>query len=204
MTESPLRFDQIYVAFEPRIRRYLTRLVRENEAQDLTQEVFFKVSQGLSGFRGESKLATWIYRIARNTALDRVKSPAFQDSGRQTLSNDVAMEEAEPPVEQQLIRREMNECIRALIEELPANYRSALVLGELIELTDRQMAERLGISLPAVKVRLHRGRKRIRAELEERCNFSRSPQNALACKPKCALGSARQRSVYPFQSGPRL
>jgi RNA polymerase sigma-70 factor (ECF subfamily) len=188
MTGSPPRFDQIYVAFEPRIRRYLTRLVGENEAQDLTQEVFFKVSQGLSNFRGESKLATWIYRIARNTALDRVRSPAFQDSAKQALLNGVAMEEAEPSIEQQLIRREMNECIRGLIEELPANYRSVLVLGELIELTDHQIAERLEISLPAVKVRLHRGRKRIRAELEKHCNFSRSPQNGLACEPKCALG----------------
>jgi len=188
MTESPLRFDQIYMAFEPRIRRYLTRLVGENEAQDLTQEVFFKVSQGLNSFRGESKLATWIYRIARNTALDRVRSPAFQGSARQTLSNDVVMEEAEPPVEQQLIRQEMNECIRAVIEDLPADYRSVLVLGELDELTDRQIAERLGISLPAAKVRLHRGRKRIRAELGKRCNFYRSAQNELACEPKCALG----------------
>jgi RNA polymerase sigma-70 factor (ECF subfamily) len=188
MTEGPLRFDEIYAAFEPRIRRYLTRLVGENEAQDLTQEVFFKVSQGLGSFRGDSKLATWIYRIARNTALDRVRSPAFQDSPRQALSNDVAMEEAQPPVEQQLIRREMNECIRGFIEDLPADYRSVLVLGELDELTDHQIAARLGISLPAVKIRLHRGRKRLRGDLGKHCNFYWNPQNELGCEPKCALG----------------
>jgi RNA polymerase sigma-70 factor (ECF subfamily) len=187
MTESPLRFDEIYEAFEPRIRRYLTRLVGENEAQDLTQEVFFKVSQGLGSLRQESKLSTWIYRIARNTALDRVRSPAFQDSARQALSNDVAMDAVEPPVEQRLIQREMNECIRGFIKDLPAEYRSVLVLGELDELPDRQVAERLGVSLPPVKVRLHRGRKRLRGDLGKHCNFYRNTQNELACEPKSAL-----------------
>ncbi len=181
-------FRRIFDIFQPKILRYLARLVGEHEAEDLTQEVFFKVSQGLSSFRGESKLATWIYRIARNTALDRVRSPAFQDSARQALSNDVAMEEVELPVEQQLIRREMNECIRTFIEDLPADYRSVLVLGELDELTDRQIAERLGISLPTVKIRLHRGRERLRGDLGKHCNFYRNPQYELACEPRCALG----------------
>lgn len=193
MTKSPLRFDEIYEVFEPRIRRYLMRLVGENEAQDLTQEVFFKVSQALGSFRQESKLSTWIYRIARNTALDRVRSPAFQDSARQALSNDVAMDAVEPPVDQQLIRREMNECIRGFIEDLPADYGSVLVLGELDELTDRQIAERLGINLPTVKIRLHRGRKRLMGDLGKHCNFYRNTQNELACEPKCALGEPRQR-----------
>lgn len=188
MTESPVKFDEIYEAFEPRIRRYLTRLVGENEAQDLTQEVFFKLSQGLGSFRQESKLSTWIYRIARNAALDRLRSPAFQGSARQALSNDAGMEEVGPPAEQQLIRREMNECIRGFIEDLPAEYGSVLVLGELDELTDRQIAERLGISLPTVKIRLHRGRKRLRGDLGKHCNFYRNTQNELACESKCALG----------------
>lgn len=181
-------FRKIYDAFRPKVLRYLARLVGEHEAEDLTQEVFFKVSQGLSSFRGESKLATWIYRIARNTALDRVRSAAFQDSAGQALSNDVAMEEVGPSVDQQLVRREMNECIRGFIEDLPADYRSVLVLGELGELTDRQIAERLGISLPTVKIRLHRGRERLRGDLGKRCNFYRSTQNELACEPKCASG----------------
>jgi RNA polymerase sigma factor (sigma-70 family) len=62
--------DSIYREFQPKIYRYLSRLSGQTDATDLTQEVFLKVSQALDTFRGESSLATWIYRIATNTAYD--------------------------------------------------------------------------------------------------------------------------------------
>ncbi len=72
----------LYDEFQPKIRRYLSRLVGTTKADDLTQEVFVKVTQALTAFRGESTLSTWIYRIATNTALDRLRSPAFQRAAR--------------------------------------------------------------------------------------------------------------------------
>ena len=74
-------FPQVYGEFHPRIQRYLTRLLGTNEADDATQEVFAKISQALPQFRGESSLSTWIYRIATNTAYDRLRSPSFQRAG---------------------------------------------------------------------------------------------------------------------------
>ena len=71
-------FPTLYTEFHPNIQRYLTRLVGDYEAEDLTQDVFIRISQALPNFRGESKLATWIYRIATNAALDRLRSPAYQ------------------------------------------------------------------------------------------------------------------------------
>ena len=71
-------FEQIYADFRPRIHRYLTSMVGELEAEDLAQEVFVKLSQALDTFRGEAKLSTWIYRIATNAALDRMRSPSFR------------------------------------------------------------------------------------------------------------------------------
>lgn len=65
-------FDGIYREFQPRIHRYLCRLCGEADVQDLTQATFLKVSQSLDGFRGESSLATWIYRIATNTARNHI------------------------------------------------------------------------------------------------------------------------------------
>ncbi len=64
--------------FRPKIRRYLGRLVGEVDAEYLTQEVFEKVSRVLRSFRGESSVATWIYRIAANAALDRLRNPSFR------------------------------------------------------------------------------------------------------------------------------
>src|SRR3989304_7037573 len=88
MHDSELEFQKVFDAYQPRILRYLARLVGEHEAEDLTQEVFVKVSQALKTFRGEAQLSTWIYRIATNAALDRLRSPSFPRSDRKRLSED--------------------------------------------------------------------------------------------------------------------
>src|SRR5574342_262181 len=75
---NDLEFPSVYEAFQPKILRYLTRLVGEAEAEDLTQEVMIKVSAALPNFRGESQLSTWIYRIATNATLDRLRSPSYK------------------------------------------------------------------------------------------------------------------------------
>jgi RNA polymerase sigma-70 factor, ECF subfamily len=78
MVSNELIYQQIHEDFQPGIRRYLTRLVGESEAEDLTQEVLVKISQSLTSFRGESQLSTWIYQIATNTALDRLRRAEIQ------------------------------------------------------------------------------------------------------------------------------
>ena len=77
MRDDPeLRFQQVYDEYHARVLRYLTRMVGAAEAEDLTQEVFVKIGQALETFRGESRLSTWIYRIATNAALDRLRRPS--------------------------------------------------------------------------------------------------------------------------------
>ncbi len=78
MPECERDFGRIYTEYQPRIRRYLARIVGEHDAEDLTQSVFLKLSQALQKFRGESSLSTWIYRIATNTAADWVRTPAVR------------------------------------------------------------------------------------------------------------------------------
>ncbi|OGO26741.1 MAG: hypothetical protein A2Z16_06510 [Chloroflexi bacterium RBG_16_54_18] len=68
MSSEEIEFEQIYADFRPKIHRFLIRMVGEYGAEDLTQEVFVRVNQALPTFRGESKLSTWIYRIATNAA----------------------------------------------------------------------------------------------------------------------------------------
>jgi RNA polymerase sigma-70 factor (ECF subfamily) len=81
----------------------------------------------------------------------------------------------------------MNDCIRNFIEQLPADYRTVLVLSELEELKNIQIADILGISLETVKIRLHRARIKLRKELETHCSFYRDERNDLACDLKAAL-----------------
>ena len=198
MNGSDVKFENLYETYQPKIRRYLTRLVGAVEAEDLTQEVFVKVSQALNTFRGESQFSTWIYRIATNTALDRIRSPVFQRLASTRAASDlVELEsldkaggrrpEKNTPVDQELVRKEMNECIRSFVENLPEDYRTVLVLSEIEGLKNQEIAEVLGVSLHTVKIRLHRARARLRKELEAHCNFYGTEQGELACDLKAAF-----------------
>ncbi|HEX3035325.1 MAG TPA: sigma-70 family RNA polymerase sigma factor [Thermodesulfobacteriota bacterium] len=205
MNERELDFQNIYDTFQPKIHRYLTRLVGEYEAEDLTQEVFVKISQRLKSFRGESQLSTWVYRIATNAALDKVRSPSFQQMvQKRSLSNSIAEGEIEiedkvvwtgekiTSVDQQLIRKEMNDCIRNFIEKLPENHKTILVLSELEGLQAREIAEILQISLDTVKIRLHRAKAKLKKELETHCSFYRDERNELACDLKSAFEKSKK------------
>jgi RNA polymerase sigma-70 factor (ECF subfamily) len=182
MSGDEAAFEQIYAAFQPKIHRYLIRMVGEYEAEDLTQEVFIKVSRALEAFRGAAELSTWIYRIATNAALDRLRSPSFQniprdcpadlataDSGAEIEDRNTWTGEKMPLVEQQVYRREMNDCILNFINNLPESYRTVLVLSEFEDLRDSLIAEILGVSLAVVKIRLHRARQRLKEQLAENC-----------------------------------
>src|SRR3989337_1746469 len=129
MRSAMLEFEQIHAAFRARIHRYLLRMVGEYEAEDLTQEVFVKVSQALKTFRGESELSTWIYRIATNAALDRLRSPSFQRTVQDYPSNPFIAEgeselddrnawtgEKAQFVEAQVCRKEMIVCIQDFLK----------------------------------------------------------------------------------------
>jgi RNA polymerase sigma-70 factor (ECF subfamily) len=169
-------FQQVYDEFQPRILRYLARLTGPHEAEDLSQEVFVKVSQALPSFRGESQLSTWIYRIATNATLDRLRSPAFrQIVTADSLNSENADQDDQargdgPSPEQQLARKEMDECGLGLINQLPEGYRAVLVLSDLEGLSSSEIALILGITPGNVKIRLHRARTRLRDAVRARCD----------------------------------
>jgi len=182
MIRDDLEFEQIHEDFRPKIQRYLIRLVGEQEAEDLTQEVFVKVNRALQNFRGESQLSTWLYRIATNTALDRIDSPSYQRAIQAQLAQDaigddeVELEDQDvwtgekaPRLETEVMRQEMYECVWNRLDHLPANYRTVLLLSDMEGFTNSEVAEILGVSLDAVKIRLHRARARLRKDIERYC-----------------------------------
>lgn len=197
MTDKELDFQEIYSTFQPRILGYLSRMLGGNEAEELTQEVFVKVDKALKEFRGEAQLSTWIYRIATNAALDRLRNPSFRQRARECVPVDSSIEgttelqdtnvwtgEAKPDADQQLIRREMNSCIRGYVEQLPEDYRAVLVLSEVEGLKNREIAEILRVSLDTVKIRLHRARARLKESLGSHCHFYLDERSELACDRK--------------------
>jgi RNA polymerase sigma-70 factor (ECF subfamily) len=186
-------FRKLYDANHLRVRRLLARIVGPQDADDLAQTVFTKAAEALPSFRGEAQASTWLYRIAANVAADWLRGRAAHEA-KVTVpleAQDDAASEAksispEGPTspEQELIRREMRDCIRGVIEQLPQAQRTALVLGELGGLSDEEIARTLGISRGNAKVRLHRARAQLKKALEVRCDFYRSEDNRLACEPK--------------------
>ncbi len=190
MPDDAVNFDQIYAEHRPMIRRYLARLAGENEADDLTQETFIRVSQSLATFKGQSGIATWIYQIATNAAADRLRSRSFRQAASTVYCADndqnpgPACASPPPSTEDQLVRKEMNECIQSYVGFLPGNYRTVLILSEMEGLRNSEIAAILGLSLSTVKIRLHRAREKLRQELAANCIFYRTDCNQLACEPK--------------------
>ena len=186
-------FDEIYSTFHQKILHYLSNLLGEDEAEDLAQIVFLKVNEGLKDFRGESKISTWIYRIATNIAISKTRSPSFRESIPMDLeSEDLAdaeitsiwTDEKVPSADQALVRHEMSTCIRSIVEQLPENYRAVIVLSEYEGLKNSEISEILDISLDMVKIRIHRARKKLKKALECQCDLYRDERNELACDPK--------------------
>jgi RNA polymerase sigma-70 factor (ECF subfamily) len=194
-------FREVHDEFRPRIRQYLSRLAGPQDADDITQEVFEKVSRSLKDFRGESKLSTWLYRIATNTAMDRLRSEhSRRSSGAVSVENselhdrNVWTGEDKSSIELRLIRTEMNSCIRDFIMRLSPDHRAVLVLGELEGLKNKEIAEILKVSVETVKIRRHRARASLKKELEDGCTFYRDERNVLSCDLKSALDNFKKSS----------
>jgi len=193
MDQGTHDFRTIYASHHPRILRYLTRLVGQSEAEDLTQEVFLRVNRGLPDFKGDAQLSTWIYRIATNVATDRIRSRAAEQSrsGKAVPLDEQLNEEGvdlkgdrKPSLEKQAMREEMSSCVQDYINSLPESYRVPVTLSEIGGLTNKEIAETLGLSMETVKIRLHRGRARLKEILDAGCNFDRDEDDILVCDPK--------------------
>jgi RNA polymerase sigma-70 factor (ECF subfamily) len=189
---SEKSFTDIYNEFYPKVTYYLTRLVGENEAEDVAQVVFEKVSNSLPDFKGESKISTWIFRIATNAALDRLKSASYKrtPSGPQapvplqTVENLDLMFNKPTSPDQKVVRDEMSDCVREFVDRLPADYRTVLILNELEGFTNKEVADILQISLDTAKIRLHRARAKLKKELKSGCDFYHDDRSELACDRK--------------------
>ena len=195
METTSLEFSDIYDEFHEKLTHYLERMVGKNYAEDLAQEVFIKIDKGLKDFKGKSSLSTWVYRIATNAALDMLKSRALRESKdkmplktsceeAETEDTGVLVEETSLSAEREAVRNEMNECIREFVDKLPENYRTVILLSEIKDLQNQEVADILGISLDAVKIRLHRARTKLKAEFEAGCDFYHNEEGELACDRK--------------------
>ncbi len=193
MDDTPHTFEEIYRRYHKPITAYMNRMVGQSDADDVTQEIFAKIDRGLQHFKGQAKLSTWIYRIATNTALDRLRRSRRQQPETELMEEIPLEPPAIPQFQsasissplQQVIHTEMNDCIREQVDKLAEKYRTVMILSSLEELKNPEIAEILDISVENVKIRLHRARAMLKKILETQCNFYRNADTgALSCDRK--------------------
>jgi RNA polymerase sigma-70 factor, ECF subfamily len=147
----------------------LNLLSDHNEALDLSQEVFLRVFRTIHTFRGHSSLRTWIYRIVVNQARNRRRHRSQQVSLDQHIQDHGDLPESEQGAspDRLLGQKQLAERIRAALERLPFDQKTALVLRELDGLSYEEIGYSLGIAVGTVKSRLARARESLRGQLRD-------------------------------------
>lgn len=177
---APALFEEHY----PRIYRYTLNLMHDPaEADDAVQETFVRAYRHLNSLRDWNALTAWLYRIATHVCLDRIRQKTRgAEIEPETDLDD--LEEIDTPSLQQIVERnDMSACVQRYLDGLSDSYRSVILMHDLDGLTGAQIAAALGVSLATVKIRLHRARLRLRAQLEAGCAFSHDERDVLVCEP---------------------
>ncbi len=175
--DRTLSFDQMVEKYKPKIFNLMLRLVDDwDDAEDLTVETFLNAHRAWDRFRGEARVSTWLHQIALNNCKNY-----FKKSDRRREFESVSLDEAietdsgeisrEVPdwrdvPEHVLMDKEFTAQIERAIAALAPEYRTVLVLCEMEDMSYEEIARHMGLTVPAVKTRLHRARGMMRRRLE--------------------------------------
>jgi RNA polymerase sigma-70 factor (ECF subfamily) len=171
-------FEELVLSYQATIYELSFRLLGDGEeARDVTQETFLKVYRHITGFRGDSGLKTWLYRIAINQVSNQ-RRWWRRRRRRETCSLDACPDDASGPLadrlpsraatpEQIALARERERRLMAALDALKHEFRVAVVLRDVQELSYEEIAETLEVSVGTVKSRIARGREELRRRLRE-------------------------------------
>jgi len=166
-------FEHVYEGFDAPLRRFVRSRVRdEAAAEDVVQEIYLRVHTRLGTLRDCRRLPGWLFQIARNAVVDHHRGRRPTEPLSETLPSPAEGDDDEAA-------RELALGLRPMIEELPPEYREALVLTLYRGLTQQQLAERQGLSLSGAKSRVQRARDRLRDLLLECCHFELDRQGRI-------------------------
>jgi RNA polymerase sigma-70 factor (ECF subfamily) len=160
---APPSAEQVFRRHAPRLYSLARRMTgNEADAEDVVGDVLVAVLRKLDTFRGESALLTWLHRVTVNAALAQRRKKAHRRERQLATPPDASGGEGP---EQQVIEGETRQAVEGAIASLPETYRDVVVLADVEQLPNADIGELLGLSLPAVKSRLHRARLLMRQAL---------------------------------------
>lgn len=169
---EPEAYRELVDAYSPRVYRLALGMLGDpSEAEDVLQETFLSVYRNVGGFRGDSGLGTWIYRIAANASLMRLRRRKDMASLDETTEDS-----AEPKVapsggfgfgdpEEAALSAEVRGVMARAIAELPEALRIVFLMRDVEDMPAAEVADALGLTVAAVKSRLHRARMFLRDRL---------------------------------------
>ena len=168
-------FESLVSRYESKVYRLAIRMLRNpQDAEDALQETFLQVYRGLKGFEGRSTFSTWLFRLATNVCLMKIRRRETEPSKLLPLEDYLPRHEegklphlldwADRP-EDALLTKESREKMMEALEKLPPEYRAVFILRDMEGFSNAETGESLGISVAAVKSRLHRARITLRGLL---------------------------------------
>ena len=151
---DPKALGTLYEVYGERIFRYTFRMLgNRTDAEDATAETFLRVLRRSAELRADGAFRTWLFRIARNLCIDKMRQHKLLE-----LPPDTQYQGAEE-------RATLRIAVQQALSELPLEYREPIVLCDLEEMAAKEAAEVLKVSVPALKSRLYRGRRALREKL---------------------------------------
>ncbi len=156
---------------QAQVYRFGMKMCRDPEdARDVLQDTLLAMARGVRDFRGASSISTWLYSIARSFCIKKRRRSKFAPEAEQSLDSEASEEAAELPdlgrgADEQLAGKEVRRALEEAIGALDPRYREVLLLRDVEGLTAPEVAEVLGVSVQAVKSRLHRARLSVRARV---------------------------------------
>jgi RNA polymerase sigma-70 factor (ECF subfamily) len=206
-------FNRLVLTHQDRVYNLCLRLLGSpEEARDVAQEVFVTVFQKIELFRGDSKLSTWLYRVAANHAKNRIKYLARRHDRSRDCFEDLLSPPSEgrlsasvPRPDQALEGRRAEAFVQRALLLLDPDQREAVVLRDIEGLTYEEVADIVEASLGTVKSRIHRGRARLKdaldAWLEGRDVTSHEPEPPPEVEPDRTDASTPPRTLRLAQGG---
>ncbi len=145
-------------AYETPVFNYILRLVGDRTlAEDLTQEVFLRVFQGLPGFSLRSRFTTWLFQVAKNRVLDELRAAERRPRVLAPLEETAPLELVEPAAE----RMEAMDALWRAVAQLNPDLKMALLLRDVVGLSYLEIADALEVTLATVKWRIHKAREEV-------------------------------------------
>lgn len=161
-------FAMLVRGHEGRVRATCRRILNDaSMVEDCAQRAFTSAWRALGRFDGRARFSTWLYRIATNEALQMRRRERPDELLVDELPADARAARVAGPDTARLEREELRAIVRARLAELPDGLRIPVILRDVEEWSNEEIARELGLSLPAAKARIHRGRLLLRALLAQ-------------------------------------